>query len=152
MSLQESVRLITLYRDRIEIEQNSDGSHGARTPDPLILPFVWQPQTRRKGIVHESTQKPAMDSASARALLTGIGRARSWMSKLIEGCTTTEAIAVREGLTERYVRRLLMLACLSPTIIRAISDGSAPATLTTSAFTMALPQSWAEQEHRFLSR
>ena len=53
---------------------------------------------------------------------------------------------------DRHLRRLLPLACLSPRIVEAIADGTAPANLTLSALTAALPYSWAEQEHRFLIR
>ena len=51
---------------------------------------------------------------------------------------------------ERNVRKLLPLACLSPGIIRAIAEGTAPADLTIRSLTAALPLDWAVQEQRFL--
>jgi hypothetical protein len=152
--LYEHVTRITLHRDRIVIEQNArgpDNQDAART-EPITIPFAWQPQGRRKGIAHEPTQRPNIDPAAAQGLLAGIGRARSWMGEIIDGSATIVTIAARENLVERHVRRLLPLACLSPTIIRAIADGSAPAGLTINTLTAALPQSWATQEQRFLAQ
>jgi DNA invertase Pin-like site-specific DNA recombinase len=108
------------------------------------------PQGRRKGIAHEPAQRPTIDPAIAQTLLAGIGRARTWMGEIINGSAIIETIAARENLVDRHVRRLLPLACLSPTIVRAIADGSAPADLTISALTSSLPHSWAAQEQCFL--
>jgi site-specific DNA recombinase len=50
---------------------------------------------------------------------------------------------------ERHIRLLAPLAFLSPRIITAIIDGTAPADLTVTGLAKALPDSWAEQERRF---
>src|SRR5450759_4116343 len=55
-------------------------------------------------------------------------------------------IAKREGQGERHIRLLAPLAFVSPRIIAAIVDGSAPADLTVTGLARALPYSWAEQE------
>jgi hypothetical protein len=60
-----------------------------------------------------------------------------------------DEIAAAEDLNEAYVRRLALLAFLSPRIIGAIADGVAPSTCTASALTLSLPLSWAEQERKF---
>jgi hypothetical protein len=54
--------------------------------------------------------------------------------------------AKREGQGERHIRLLAPLAFVSPRIIAAIVDGSAPADLTVTGLARALPYSWAEQE------
>ena len=73
------------------------------------------------------------------------------MTQLIDGSVaSTDEIATREGRGERNIRKLLPLACLSPNIIRAIADGTAPANLTISKLSAALPHDWATQEHRIL--
>jgi len=51
-----------------------------------------------------------------------------------------------EGQCERRVRFLAPLAFVSPRIVAAIADGTAPADLTVSALAKALPYSWSEQE------
>ena len=57
-------------------------------------------------------------------------------------------IARREGMAERHVRLLTSLAFLSPRIVAALLDGTAPADLTVTTLARALPYSWAEQERR----
>ena len=46
------------------------------------------------------------------------------------------------------VRLLLPLAFVSPRILSALLDGTAPANLTATTLARALPWSWAEQERR----
>jgi site-specific DNA recombinase len=46
------------------------------------------------------------------------------------------------------MRLLAPLAFLSPRIITAIVDGTAPADLTVTGLAQALPYSWADQEQR----
>jgi hypothetical protein len=53
-------------------------------------------------------------------------------------------IAQREAVGERHIRLLAPLALLSPRIIAAIADGTAPADLTVTGLAKALPYSWVE--------
>jgi site-specific DNA recombinase len=55
-------------------------------------------------------------------------------------------LSVRGTAAERHIRRLVVLAFLSPKIIHAITDGSAPAGLTVSNLTQALPHAWTAQD------
>jgi hypothetical protein len=57
-------------------------------------------------------------------------------------------IAEREAQGERHIRLLAPLAFLSPCIIAAIVDGTAPADLTVTGLAKAVPYSWAEREER----
>jgi site-specific DNA recombinase len=67
----------------------------------------------------------------------------------VDGRATSFAqIAKREGKVERHVRFLTSLAFVSPRVIAAIADGSAPTDLTVTTLAKALPYSWAEQERR----
>ena len=58
------------------------------------------------------------------------------------------AIARSENKVERHIRRLMPLAFVSPRIIAAIANGSAPADLTVTSLTSALPRSWTKLEKR----
>jgi hypothetical protein len=83
------------------------------------------------------------------ALLAAIAKARTWINDLAKGRATSFAqIAERESKVERHVRFLAPLGLVSPRLIAAIADGSAPADLTITALAKALPHSWAEQERR----
>jgi len=83
------------------------------------------------------------------ALLLAIAKARNWMEDLRQGRTASfAAIARREGKVERHIRLLAPLAFLSPRIVSALLEGTAPAHLTVTRLARALPHSWAEQEKR----
>ena len=80
-----------------------------------------------------------------------IARARSWMNDLIEGWVNSFGpIARSENKVERHIRHLAPLAFVSPRIVEAIANGSAPADLTVTSLTSALPRSWTKQEKRYV--
>jgi DNA invertase Pin-like site-specific DNA recombinase len=121
-------------------------------PDPGQLPTImlaWTAPTFAavKGIVHAPSAKPELKLESRDALLIAIAQARAWIDDIQLGRTASFAeIAKREAQGERYVRQLATLAFVSPRIIAAIVDGTAPADLTVTDLAKALPYSWAEQE------
>jgi site-specific DNA recombinase len=103
-----------------------------------------------KGIIHEPGAKPTMKPESRDALLIAIAKARGWIDDIRLGRFASFAeIAKREALCERHIRLSAPLAFLSPRIIAAIVDGTAPPGLTVTGLAKALPYSWAEQERRF---
>ena len=76
-------------------------------------------------------------------------KARGWIDDIRLGRIGSFAeIAEGEGQGERHIRLLAPLAFLSPRIIAAIVDGTAPADLTVTGLAKALPYSWIEQEQR----
>ena len=104
-----------------------------------------------KGIVHVPAHNTPIKPSRRETLLTAIGKAQQWVDGLAQGRTTTFAqIARLEGKVERHVRLLAPLAFLSPRIVAAIMDGTAPTDLTATSLARALPYSWAEQERRLI--
>jgi hypothetical protein len=100
-----------------------------------------------KGIVHSPSARPELRPESRDALLTAIAKARRWISDLRQGQIASLAeIAKQEGQGERHIRLLAPLAFVSPRVISAIADGSAPADLTVTGLARALPYSWVEQD------
>jgi site-specific DNA recombinase len=100
-----------------------------------------------KGIVHAPGATTAIKPESRDALLTAIAKARGWIDDIRLGRIASVAeIAKREGRGERHIRLLAPLAFVSPRIIAALLDGTAPADLTVTGLAKALPYSWAEQE------
>jgi len=90
-----------------------------------------------------------MTTEARETLLTAIARARAWIDDLGEGRAKSFAeIANREGKIERHIRNLAGLAFVSPRIISAIMEQSAPAELTVTQLAKALPYSWDEQERQ----
>ena len=83
------------------------------------------------------------------AQLIAIARARQWVEELAHGhAASFAAIARREGKAERHARLLAPLAFVSPRIVAAILDGTAPAGITVTALARARPWCWAEQERQ----
>jgi site-specific DNA recombinase len=91
-----------------------------------------------------------MTAENRDVLLKAIAKARSWIDDLVEGrATSFEEIAKREGKVERHILLLAPLAFLSPRIVTAIIDGSAPADLTVTGLAKTPAYCRAEQERRF---
>ena len=115
----------------------------------IAIPWSGPMPATVKGIVHVPAHNTPIKPARRETLLTAIAKARQWIDDMAQGRTATFAqIARREGKVERHVRLLAPLAFLSPRIVAAIIDGSAPANLTATSLARALPFSWAEQESR----
>ena len=136
-------------RDRMQRRGgNSTGAANcARSTDRI--PWTVRPHRRASGIVHVPAYNTPMKPSRRDALLIAIAKARQWIDDLAHGrADSFAAIARREGKAERHIRLLAPLAFLSPRIVAAILDGTAPASLTVTALARALPWSWAEQERR----
>jgi hypothetical protein len=137
------------HEDSVQAATPGIGDPGS-TPSPIAaITLTWTPPSyvATKGIVHAPSAMPAMKRESRDALLTAITKARRWIEDLRLGRIESLAkIAEREALGERHARLLAPLAFVSPRIIAAIVDGTAPADLTVTGLAKALPYSWAEQE------
>ena len=82
------------------------------------------------------------------SLVKAIVRGRQWFEQLASGQSRSFAeIASAEGVTRRYVARLIPLAFLAPDIVERILSGSQPVDLTAEELTkrIDLPLDWAEQ-------
>jgi hypothetical protein len=161
--VEQHIELIVVKPGSLEVYLNADetpeGSNRdkraksnrgdtARRPD-LVVPWVASSSTAVKGVVHTPAISKTLKAETRDALLTAIAKARAWVDELGEGRTASFAdIATREGKVERHIRLLVPLAFVSPRIISAIADGTAPADLTVTGLAKALPFSWAEQEQK----
>src|SRR5213076_3040809 len=81
------------------------------------------------------------------ALLKAIARGRAWFDELACGrVRSLEELAKRDGISRRYIRRLVGLAFLSPRLIEAILKGQQPVELTATRLSeLDLPLDWTEQ-------
>ena len=120
------------------------------TTTTLRLPWAAPSFIAVKGIVHEPAAKPTINPETRDALLAAIAKARRWIEDLRLGrVATLPEIADREALGERHVRLLAPLAFVSPAVVAAIAEGTAPTDLTVTGLAQRLPYSWANQERRF---
>src|SRR6516162_682977 len=86
------------------------------------------------------------------ALVKAIARGRAWFDELVTGrVRSLQELAKRDGISRRYIRRLVGLAFLRPQLVEAILHGRQPVKLTATRLTeLDLPLDWAEQ-HRLLT-
>jgi hypothetical protein len=86
------------------------------------------------------------------ALIKAIARGRAWFDELATGrARSLRDLAERDGITRRYIRRLVDLAFLSPQLVDAILQGRQPVALTATRLTeLDLPFDWTEQ-HKLLA-
>ena len=80
-----------------------------------------------------------------RTLLKNVAQGWTWFEEIKAGMTM-QAIADREGVTQRRVAHLVDLAFLAPDIIQAIVDGRQPPTLTADSLIKSRHRMvWADQ-------
>jgi len=117
-----------------------------------VVRYVIPTSIRRRGVetklvLHDRGSGAANAGVDA-ALVKAIVRGRQWFEQLASGraCSFAE-IARAEGVTRRYVARLIPLAFLAPDIVEKILSGAQPVDLTTDELTkrIDLPLDWAEQ-------
>jgi DNA invertase Pin-like site-specific DNA recombinase len=86
------------------------------------------------------------------ALIKVIARGRAWFEELATGrARSLQDLANRDGITRRYIRRLVDVAFLSPELVEAILQGRQPVKLTATRLTeLDLPLDWTEQ-HKLLA-
>jgi site-specific DNA recombinase len=91
--------------------------------------------------------EPCLSRKSDPALIKAVARGRLWFEALATGrARSLHELATREGISRRYVRRLVNLAFLSPQLVEAILQGRQPVALTTTRLTeLDLPLDWGEQ-------
>src|SRR6478736_2021189 len=129
----------------------NDGSSGPPIASVTTITVPWSSPVPAavKGIIHVPAHNTPIKAGRREALLIAIVKARQWIDDLAHGRAASFAvIARREGKVERHIRLLAPLAFVSPRIVSALLDGTAPADLTLTKLARALPYCWAEQERR----
>jgi site-specific DNA recombinase len=86
------------------------------------------------------------------ALIKALARGRAWFAELATGrARSLQELGRRDGISRRYIRRLVGLAFLSPRLVEAILKGQQPVELTATRLSeLDLPLDWTEQ-HRLLA-
>src|SRR6516164_6106181 len=115
----------------------------------MAVPWTSPVPAGVKGIIRVPAHNTPIKVSRRETLLIAIAKARQWIDDLAHGRAASFAvIARREGKAERHIRLLAPLAFVSPRIVSALLDGTAPADLTLTKLARALPYCWAEQERR----
>ncbi len=143
-----AVERVVVSRTTIEIEL-AESAAGDDHNRILIIPWTPPSPQRRREIIQGAGERPSMMRpmrTKARAILIDALRdAHHWLDDLTRSPNQTiEALAVREGKTERWIRRTLSLAFLCPTLVRAAIDGRLPRGHGVKRLT-DLPMDWPQQ-------
>lgn len=95
----------------------------------------------------------ANDASRDAALVRAVGKGLRWWELLTDGTgRTIKDIAKGEGVSDRYVSRLLPLALMAPDIVEAIATGRQPVELTAeSTRSLAPPIRWSDQKEAIRS-
>jgi len=149
----ELVKRVDLRKNGIEISMNLEsllprdsGISGA--PSMTFTRFA-PLQMKRRGVAMRLVIGGGVSTRKIDpTLLKSVARGHKWFNELVSGrAVFTREIAAREGVNERFVRRLIPLAFLSPAIVQAIAEGRHPADLTGEALSrgIEIPVEWAKQ-------
>jgi len=132
-----------------QAETSASGDRATDLPRTATIKLPWSAPSyvAIKGIVHAPSTTAKMKPQRVEALLNAMAKARRWVEDLRLGRANSFAeIAERESLGERHIRLLAPLAFVSPRIIAAIVEGTAPTDVTVSSLARSLQYSWAAQE------
>ena len=91
--------------------------------------------------------QPNQPSRCDPTLLKAISRGCAWFEELATGrARSLGQLAERDGISRRYIRRLVDLSFLSPALVEAILQGRQPVELTATRLTeLDLPLDWTAQ-------
>jgi hypothetical protein len=138
---------VVVHADCLKITVKSEPEQ-----QPGVLTVQWvKPSARRKreilGRSDTASTRPIRSKARSR-LIKGIAQGRLWLDQLIEGkAEDINALASKQGVSEKTVRSTLSLAFLAPDIIQAAIDGKLPRGLGVTQMT-DLPMDWAAQRQQ----
>jgi DNA invertase Pin-like site-specific DNA recombinase len=146
-SIVRTLERVVLGARSIEVRLAEDADLAA---SPEVITVPWSPTAfRRKREVLPSTERSSCADRpirieARRKLLAMIARGRRWLDDILSGPTDIDAIAAREGISERSARMTLSLAFLAPDIVKAAVEGTLPRGFGVSRLT-DLPANWNEQ-------
>jgi hypothetical protein len=128
------------------VARSDDGRDGLTT---IELPFDIVRRDNGGRALATGGSMSVVDS-SASALVKAVARGYAWRQQLLNGSAqSTAEIAQKEGVTGRYVARLLRLGFLAPDIIASILAHRQPAQLIVDRLRGPIPFDWNEQRRLF---
>ena len=147
--LSASVERVVISHTMLEVEL-AEGRVSDDQNRIIIVPWTRPSTHRRREIVQGQSERPlAMRpmEAKARGRLIGAlcdGHRRRLDELIANPGQAIEPVAMREGKSERWIRRTLSLALLCPSLVQAGVDGRLPRGFGVKRL-MDLPLMWTEQ-------
>ena len=147
---------------RVEVGENQvavvvDLAHGLEA-DPALVRHVLAAKIRLRGVERRIVLSDADSALGATgidpALVKAIVRARRWFDQLADGgAQSLVEIATAEGVSDRYVGKLLPLAFLAPDLVAGALAGTQTFGITAEILTkrVTIPMSWSAQRELLTS-
>ncbi|MAM41299.1 hypothetical protein [Cognatishimia sp. F0-27] len=113
------------------------------------IPLTMRNRGGRPRILPPKEIEVAMERGQDARLLRAIGRAWDWRRRLERGDVTTIAdLAREEGISDRYVSRVIRLAWLSPSVLERLVLRREPTVLSIFDLCGVAELPWVEQPGR----
>lgn len=113
------------------------------------IPLTMRNRGGRPRILPPKEIEVAMERGQDARLLRAIGRAWGWRRRLERGDVTTIAdLAREEGISDRYVSRVIRLAWLSPSVLERLVLRREPTVLSIFDLCGVAELPWAEQPEK----
>lgn len=113
------------------------------------IPLTLRNRGGRPRILPPKEIEVAMDRCQDARLLRAIGRAWDWRRRLERGDVTTIAdLAREEGISDRYVSRVIRLAWLAPSVLERLVLRREPTVLSIFDLCGVAELPWVEQPER----
>ena len=146
--LRAAIERVVMSRTTVEIEL-AEGMASDDQTRILIIPWTPPSPHRRREIIQGEDDRPAAIGpmrTEARAVLTdALRNAHHWLDELTTSPNLTiETLAARVSKTERWIRRTISLAFLSPVLVKAAIEGRLPRGFGVKRL-MDLPMTWPDQ-------
>ena len=120
-------------------------------PDTLRvhIPLTLRNRGGRPRILPPKEIEVAMERGQDARLLRAVGRAWDWRRRLERGDVTTIAdLAREEGISDRYVSRVIRLAWLSPSVLERLVLRREPTVLSIFDLCGVAELAWVEQPEK----
>ncbi len=112
----------------------------------VFIPLTIRKRNGRPKIVPPADVVPEIGGVDPH-VLKAIAKAWSWRRKLESGeAATILDIAEAEGISDRYVGRMLRLAYLAPAVLEKLLINRVPPAVSIKEMTAAAEFPWADQE------
>ncbi len=119
----------------------------APTTMRVFIPLAIRKRNGRPKIVPPANVVPDTVGGVDPHVLKAVAKAWSWRRKLESGeAATIQDIAEAEGISDRYVGRMLRLAYLAPAVLDRLLISRVPSALSIKDLSMAAELPWAAQE------
>ncbi|MFO1254330.1 MAG: hypothetical protein U1E37_01440 [Sphingomonadaceae bacterium] len=119
----------------------------APTTMRVFIPLTIRKRNGRPKIMPPAVLAPETSGGVDPHVMKAVAKAWSWRRKLESGeAATIQDIAQAEGISDRYVGRMLRLAYLAPAVLDKLLVGRMAPAVSIKDMTAAAELPWAEQE------